>query len=283
MSKFRSVAFAFAGMVALVAAAPASPATSLYVQAIRAMGNTPQPEFVAYRLESTSDGLELGLWRDLRKQVWLSSHGGTTPQQWALRHRTFDYQTEIVNEADGHRYTTARSFFDPTWYGALRALREGMFGSQDPAMARELPAPAAAPIRPIKTIGAVSVMGPAVYHVDDLGNAACPSGEPGRLLHLTSIKRDRMHQLTDAIVSVKSTRFCMIRFSAVGAGSGFGIRNGYYEQHYADVGGYWVQTDGVLDGSWYTRVLRKQHGTWRYRLVDMTFPKSLPAETFASP
>jgi hypothetical protein len=261
-------------------AADTSAASEFYLQAIKAMGQIRQPKFIAYRLESTSDGLQLGLWTDKLDQVWLNSGGGTTPQVWAFRHRTFDYESELVNQADGRRYISARSLFDPTWYGALRAFRDGMFGSQDPALAHEAQDENPNPDTTIKTIGAVSVMGPAIYHVDDGGESVCPNGDAGHALHLTPLKADyRKRQLTDVIVNAQSMRFCMIRFAARGAGSG--ITNGYYEEHYADVGGYWVQTDGVLDGWWFAGLFRRQHGIWRYRLVDMTFPASLSPDTFA--
>ncbi len=53
-------------------------------------------------------------------------------------------------------------------------------------------------------------------------------------------------------------------------GAGGVVIAGSFEQHYADVNGYWLQTDAVLDGTWHSSVLsRKRHGVWRYRLVDM--------------
>ncbi len=50
----------------------------------------------------------------------------------------------------------------------------------------------------------------------------------------------------------------------------------------ADVNGYWLQTDGVIDGMWQSsRLSRKRHGVFRYRLVDISFPDKLPSEIFA--
>jgi hypothetical protein len=260
-------------------AADTSTGGAVYLHAIKAMGSIRQPKFIAYRLESASDGLQLGLRTDKLDQVWLTSGRGTTPQVWEFRHRTSDYESELLNRADGRRYISARSFFDPTWYGALRALREGMFGSQDPALARDTPdeASPAADAAP-KTIGAVSVMGPAIYRVDDRGGSTCANGDAGHALHLTPLKNGYQYQLTDVIVNSASMRFCMIRFSAYGAGSG--ITKGFYEEHYADIGGYWLQTDGVLDGWWFTGPFHKVHGIWKYRLIDMTFPASLSPDTF---
>ncbi len=255
-------------------------APTLYARALHVMDALPQPDFVAYTLESDSEGLQLDMWQDGRGQVWLRGRGGSVPQRWALRHRTFDYASEIVIAPDGRRFVSQRSFFDPTWYGAIRALRMGMFNSQDLSAPRTSPEERrAAGETKLRAIGAVSVMGPAIYRVEDRGDATCPHGEPGRALHLTSRDRDPMHQLTDVVIGTESSRFCVMRFAAYGAGGI--IRTGFYEQHYADVGGYWLQTDGVLDGTWQTALLSgKHHGTWRYRLIDMTFPATLAPDIF---
>jgi hypothetical protein len=149
-----------------------------------------------------------------------------------MRHRTFDYETELVDAADGKRYLTARSFFDPTWYGAVRALGQGMFGSQDPAAPRESPAESTA--TSVKVIGTVAALGPAIYSVRDMGDAPCNDGSPGRAFHLTPKSTDRRYQLTDVVVQSASQRFCTIRFSAYGAG--WNIYGGFYEQHYAGNG-----------------------------------------------
>jgi len=66
-------------------------------------------------------------------------------------------------------------------------------------------------------------------------------------------------------------------------GAGGVVIAGSFEQHYADVNGYWLQTDAVLDGTWHSSVLsRKRHGVWRYRLVDMSFPTRLSDGLFAN-
>jgi hypothetical protein len=212
-------------------------------------------------------------------QVWLNIRPGSTSDRWTLRHRTYDYQSEIVSQSDGRRYVSQRSFFDPTWYGAYRALRLGMLYSQDPAEPRPSPGVATpTPDPSLKTIGAIKVMGPAIYDVDDRGSTVCPNGGPGRALHLTSRTRDPQHQLSDVIVDLPSMRFCMMRFGSA-AGLGF---HGIVEQHYGDVGGYWMQMDGFLDGTLRVFGVSTHHGVWRYRLLDMQFPSSLPPDTFAA-
>jgi hypothetical protein len=265
-----------AGPNCLAAADPPS-AREFYVQAIAAMSALSQPPYVTYRMEGSAEGFQVGL-TTIGGQVWLNIRPGSTSDRWTLRHRTYDYQSEIVSLSDGRRLVTQRSFFDPTWYGAYRALRLGMLYSQDPAEPRPSPGVATpAPDPTLKTIGAIKVIGPAIYDVHDRGAAPCPNGDPGRALHFTSRIRDSQHQLSDVIVELRSMRFCMMRFGTAAA-LGF---HGIVEQHYGDVGGYWMQTDGVLDGTLRVFGVSTHHGVWRYRLLEMQFPTSLPAETFA--
>lgn len=103
------------------------------------------------------------------------------------------------------------------------------------------------------------------------------SQDPGRALHLTSRTRDPNHQLSDVIIDMQSKRFCMIRF-ALREGLGF---YGIAEEYYADVGGYWMQTGGLLDGTLRVFGISTYHGVWRYCLLDMQFPSALPSDTFA--
>ncbi|HEV2740259.1 MAG TPA: serine hydrolase domain-containing protein, partial [Candidatus Elarobacter sp.] len=253
----------------------------LYSRSLRVMDGLRQPRYLAYRLESSSDGLQIDLWADAHGLVWLRGHDGSAPDAWTFRHRTFDYMNEIVHVSDGRRFVSPRAVFDPTWYGAVRAMRLGMFlpGKQPPAAPRDSTEQAGDAA--LKPIGSVSVMGPALYDIEDRGAKACPSGKPGHALHFTSRDSNYLHQLSDVVIDVGSARFCVVTFLARGAGSV--VTSGSFEQHYADVNGYWVQTDGVLDGTWQASILsRKRHGVWRYRLVDMSFPDTLSNEIFAA-
>lgn len=276
LSAFAALLLLGVGAPRSVSAADPPSAREFYVQAIAAMSDLPQPPYVTYRMEGSAEGLQVGL-MILGGQVWLNIRPGSTSDRWTLRHRTYDYQSEIVSFSDGRRYVSRRSFFDPTWYGAYRALRLGMLFSQDPAEPRPSPGVATpTPDPTLKTIGAIKVMGPAIYDIDDRGTAVCPNGGPGHALHLTSRTRDPQHQLSDVIVDLRSMRFCMMRFGSAAA-LGF---HGIVEQHYGDVGGYWMQMDGFLDGTLRVFGVSTHHGVWRYRLVDMQFPSSLPADTF---
>lgn len=154
-------------MIALLLAAALLSPDALYAKAVAAMSGLPQPQYVTYNLQANGDGLLVDLVLQ-RGQVWLNVHGGSGSTNWALQHRTYDYASRIVNDADNQRYVTQRSFFDPTWYGASRALRECMFDSQDPAPPRPQHTQAPAPDVTLKTIAVSSVIGPSVYAITDV-------------------------------------------------------------------------------------------------------------------
>ena len=68
----------------------------------------------------------------------------------------------------------------------------------------------------------------------------------------------------------------------------FGVRDafgfhGIVEQHFADVGRYWTLTDGLIDGTLRFFGIATHHGIWRFRLDDITFPRSIPADVFVVP
>ena len=258
--------------------APSAPsAQTFYVAALRAMRELPQPSYVSYRLESRSDGLQIAL-TTIRGSVWLYLEAGSTPSRWDMHHRTDDYETEVVNTLDQHRYVTQRSFFDPTWYGSFRALRDGMLGYQDvEAPLSSRPSPAPDPPTTLKTIAVETVMGPGMYAVQDRGPATCSNGDAGHALHVVPRSHDPRHQLTDVVVDLGSMRLCTIRYSWPSA---FGF-HGVVEQHYGEVGGYWMETGGLLDGTLRAFGISTHHGVWHYRLTDMQFPLEVPASTFA--
>ena len=99
----------------------------LYTRSLRVMDGLRQPKYLAYRMESSSDGLQIDLWAGSDGLVWLRGHDGSASDAWTFHHRTFDYMSEIIHVSDGRRFVSARAVFDPTWYGAVRAMRLGMF------------------------------------------------------------------------------------------------------------------------------------------------------------
>ena len=265
----------FAGLLAAQVAASPSPAPvdahELYASAIRAMSDLPQPSYVTYRMVGENDGMQVGL-TVIDGNLWLNIGSGPDLSSWSVQHRTFDYKSIVADDDTGKEYTTVRSFFDPTWYGTERALRLGMLNSQDaaaPHRAQEDPTPP--PGATLRTIAVTSVMGPSIYNVEDRGPAMCANGNAGRALHLWSRQHNVMHQLSDVTIDLSSMRFCMMRYSIADT---FGY-HGIVEQHFANVNGYWMQTDGLLDGTLRFMGFAVHHGMWRYRLADMRFPQTL--------
>ena len=168
----------------------------------------PQPQYLAYTMEGEGDNLSIGL-RVIRHLVWLEMMTGSAsfPSEWAIRHRTDDYASEITMY-EGQRLVSTRAFFDPTWYGAFRALRDGMLMYQQtdlPVSAYATPTPGPSP--DLRTIAVVTVMGSAVYRVEDRGVAACTNGDAGHALHLVSREPDPRHQLADVVVDVAEHAF----------------------------------------------------------------------------
>ncbi|HEX3462933.1 MAG TPA: alpha/beta hydrolase [Candidatus Elarobacter sp.] len=82
------------------------------------------------------------------------------------------------------------------------------------------------------------------------------------------------------VIELRSMRFCMVRFGMrhdAGIGGGASV----FEEHFGDVGGYWVKTDGFIETTGRLVGISAVHGRWRYRLLDIQFPDSLPAAAFA--
>ena len=253
-------------------------AQAFYATAVATMDRVMQPPYVSYELQAQNDKMHVGL-TAYRGNVWLQFQGGPAPTDWRVKHRTQDYQSEVVDEGGGGtRYVSARPFFDPTWFGAFRALRDGMLGFQNPDPQRDaltIAEPTPQADSSLHTIAAVSVIGPSVYAVQDRGAGTCPNGDPGHALHLVPRRHDPREQLNDVTVDLKSMRFCMIRFRWNAP-----LFTGLVEQHYADVNRYWIVTDGSLDGTSRIFGIKTNHFVWNYRLNNMAFPRQLPPDTF---
>jgi hypothetical protein len=265
-------------------AADAMPPTAeaFYSSALESMRALRQPQYVTYTMEGDGYGLAIEL-RVINHLVWLemttmSPSIPIRPTSWTLRHRTDDYASEIVDEA-GRRLVSTRAFFDPTWYGAFRALRDGMLffqKTEPPVSTYATPTPGPSP--DLRTIAIVEVIGTNIYSVIDNGSSTCTNGDPGHALHLVSRDRNPRHQLADVVVDLRNLHFCTIRFNVSDSGW-----RGSVEQHYSDVGGYWVQTDGTIETGERALGIMLGHGVWRYRIGNVTFPKSISAEAFLRP
>src|SRR5579863_2777277 len=205
---------------------PSSP-EAFYSSAVESMRALPQPQYLAYTMEGDGDNLSIGL-RVIRHLVWLEMITGppTFPSAWTIRHRTDDYASEIT-DYEGRRLVSTRAFFDPTWYGAFRALRDGMLMYQqtDPAVSTYA-TPTPGPSPDLRTIAVVTVMGSGVYRVQDGGAAVCTNGDSGHALQLVSREPDPRHQLAYVVVDLRNMHFCTMRFNV--RESGF---SGSVEQH----------------------------------------------------
>ncbi len=278
---FKIPIIAIASVIALVGSVPAGAADQptpreLYLQAIYAMNNLKQPKYITYRLVSINEGLRNNLRPAGRGQIEFVH--GTTTDSWTMSHRTQDYLTEMVDTTDGHRNLSNHPAFDPTWYGPYRSLRDGMIDYTDTGKPLMQPSSSTTPEPDptLKTIGAVTVMGPAIYNIEDRGTVACSNGDPGHALHLWSRTKNWRHQLSDVVIDLKSMRFCMMRLTL----SRPLDNRTTWELHFGNVGGYWMQTDGLIEGRGRLPGISTQHGIWRYKLVGVNFPNSLPAQTF---
>jgi len=243
------------------------------------MDELKEPPFITFRYEGTGAGLRIDIATEPCK--FFRWKFGDARAQWTIRNRTSDALAEIV-DATGNR-TVMR--FDPSWAQTHRQLRsrpvrDGHDICSPPGL--RPPEPVTSDPKPdlsVKTIGTVLAIGSGIYRVEDRGEVACPSGRAGHALHLSSRTNDPHHELSDVIVEVSSMRFCMVRFGAR-LEVGFSA-DAIIEQHFADVGGYWIETDGRAELTERIAGFSSGHGVWRYQLLDMQFPASLPLATFA--
>jgi hypothetical protein len=337
-----AAALAVTWFLTQTSAVPADQGVDLYETAVRTMATLPMPAYIAYRMEGQSDTaapMRVSL-INLDNLVWLDVAPGRGRITWDVLHRTRDFANVVAEY--GTPYYTKRSFFDITWDGAYHELHDGILfhngiqptpkpmptSTTQPSddcgintiasvsvpgayTVRELGSaprvtPSAAPsncgpaaqipLDPrLRTIAFLHVMGPAVYRQTDTGPAECENGDPGRMLHFTPRYDPQAHQLTDAIVDVQLMRFCMLRFKEP-------IRGASVEQHYNDVHGYWVQTDGVVWDTFdmpvpgksfqpnlgFPTAITGDYDTyreprkWVYQIQSVDFPSNVPDDSFGT-
>jgi pimeloyl-ACP methyl ester carboxylesterase len=247
------------------------------------MSELDQPAYVTFTLQSTSNGLKGGVAPNCR--IWVEF--GSDKDRWTIWHRTADYVSLVEDDANSNECISHHPFFDPTWYGAYHALSTGMINQigtyrisavpTSPPIVQRTPAPDIS----LRTIASVTILGPAIYNLEDRGSVSCPNGDPGEAIHLWSRRDDPHHQLSDVIIDLHSNRFCMVRLGlkAPGAlGGGFTV-----ELHFNQVDHYWMITDGVIEGMSRVFGVKSGYGTWQYRLSDMRFPSSLSEDIFVKP
>lgn len=274
------LAAACLGAVCTRAAAAEPPTvTELYRRALVVMNDLPEPAFVSNRLEGTMDGPPLKIGTEGCGSLQIPRQ-----QDWQLQSRTRDSETVVVDTKTGRRHSIGLS---PTWlwtYAALRrpVLFAGPFPCEAaPASPAPTPTPAPSPFPALKVIGTVVALGPGIYNIEDRGATTCPNGNPGHALHLWSRTNDPRQQLSDVVIELQSMRFCVVRFGTrLGTGISFAAT---FEQHFADVGGYWIQTDGLAEATQRIAGIAALHSVWRYRFLDTKYPNAIPPDVFAVP
>jgi hypothetical protein len=100
----------------------------------------------------------------------------------------------------------------------------------------------------------------------------------GHALHLWSHSGNPYQQLSDVIIDLSFMRFCMVRFLLRAPGMFGGAVT--LEEHFGEVGAYWIETDGVVEGT--TRYFGIDAGRkrWYFRLTNMQFPQTIRDVTF---
>lgn len=255
-------------------------ASDLYKQAIKTMDELKQPAYMVYRLESKSEGLRGDFFPTCHGGLFFCVSPGNNTNRWMLWHRTADFRTTILDLDNNKRYYSDYDFFDPTWYGPYRALREGMLNIPEPGAPSPLPSASTTPDSSLKVIATVTVFGPNLYDVSDRGDATCPNGDPGRAIHLTSRTNDARHQLSDVVVDLTWMRFCSVTLAREHGLGALGGDSEHWEGHYGPVGDYWILTDGLVE--FHSRILgiTKSGGVWRFRLFGVQFPEQLSPDIF---
>ena len=307
--KISSLAFASLALAGLFGPsrsfASVDATTQVYISTFEAMQNLPQPPFVRYRLVThNEEGLQVTL-SIYNHDVWLSFRPGDVSSVWSVAHRSGDFASAVTDDS-GNRYVTDRSFFDPTWYSAYHAMREGMFfdapDSTQPAQ-HPIPTPRPSPVPDggLQTITTV-ISNATLYSVRDGGSTTCPNGDAGHLLLFTPRGSRMQYQMSALIIDRVNHLFCEAAF-ALPSLDGTPLID---DQYYGELDGYWVRTGGrfirltrvtISNETPYVpnepgdtdidvpqiRSTYTQTRTLSYRFIDMSFPAFIPAELFTTP
>jgi hypothetical protein len=276
-------AFALAATLCLFVspAAFADPPTAdeqLYSTAVATMRALPEPAYVTFVANVTGEGLNtIDVVNDHGSALIRLGIGNSIAEPsaaWPTSYRTRDDLASIVDKPQS-RLLTHSPLFSPTWTGAYDWMRYGLNGRPD--VPDPSPQPSTSPDPNLKVIGIVSVIGSAFYRITAANPMRCPSGSPGRHLHLEPRNNPAIHPLTDVTIDLASTRFCSMRFRLAVTGTGSLTRvNGFEELHFSAASGYWVTTNGDADIAIGPRQLELH-----LKLEDMHFPDTLDDALFA--
>jgi hypothetical protein len=266
------------------------------------MDALPQPAYIMYRLVTADDVDMHVVLLQGRSDVWFSFPKGAGTSDLRVFHRRSSAQSIIVGAA-GKRYVTPRAFFDPSWPGAVNAMRDGMFfwGDAFQPGVTEVPTPSPSPSPPpgVRTIAVEEAATSTLYDVSDGGDATCENGDQGHALHLKARRDPERYQLTYAVVDIARNVFCTLRFSDQPSWK-YLISD---TEFYGEVGHYWVRMGGVFEiiqseermipvvvADPYLGAITQYHEHFDntdvklpYSFVEMSFPSTEGDELFSPP
>jgi hypothetical protein len=268
------------------ASAVAITAEQRYVQAVAAMRGLENPPFLRFTSAWTSAGMRFSISSDNDRMVLAlgSGRGYANAHTYAVAYRHADRMIALTQGTAGSFAGAGADshFLDPTWAGAYDLLRYGMSGGAHPAASPPAPVPSAtASATALRTIGIVSAISAAFYHVEDDGAARCPSGSAGYALKLRALRDPQMHPLTAVTIDAANNRFCSMRFNLNDSGV-FGV-TGDYELHFAQTAGYWLISDGSIDVAVRFLGISARHVVLNWQNSGVTTPADISAAEFAPP
>jgi hypothetical protein len=270
-----------AGTVAPVASPSAAVSPELlYHAALAKMRTLRQPDYLSYRVDVPAGKTTAQVTResDGRALIGMGISTNTYPaQHWFISYRGSDGLLSIALD-DGSHAISEQAFFDPSWRGVYRWMRDGFspWPSPSPRASPSIaPSPAASAL---PLIAVVSAMSSAYYRIEDAGAQACSDGRPGRALRTIARTDPERHPLVGVVIDSNTMEFCSLRFDGHGGNPAFGYKFGI-ELHLSPVGPYYLVTDGILDGSVHA-MLVPLHSETRFAYSEFAFPTSLPDALF---
>lgn len=226
----------------VLAAAPPSP-QEYYGRALAVMRALPEPSKITESVTAVGNGIGVYAGPSNENAHDATFQGGTN------LHTSTTSWYEIFDTASGEASVDTQSasgligkgpMFNPTWSAAYDWLRYGL-AEPPPKSASSAPVSDSS----MKTIATLTVLAPEAYVVTDAGPQPCPDGTPGHHLQFAARTDIVRHPLTDVTVDQRTMRFCSIgfRFDSQHVHGGTATA----ELHFANVDGYWLQTDSHID------------------------------------
>ena len=232
------------------------------------MQDVKSPSHLIYKSTVSTDGLSLFLSNDKSGRLAMGISLGGEPGSTVFTVDDSPSMPISRLELPAQHFTseTASPLFDPTWSGAHRWLRFGIKGEARGAETSgdEPPEPSAG----LQIIAATAAIGSTFYNITDAGSKACPAGTAGHALDFEARTEPSLHPLIGATIDDSSHRICEMRFALSGRSGVMGA-TGYVDMHFADVDGYWLVTDGVVDIEARLLGIGIKHGVMTFRSSDL--------------